>query len=72
MIGKLGDEQSEKGAGEGANAWREDLEGHAGQVHSQGGEDGVLLRLFEKLVRASAPSWNLAPGTDCISRIPRT
>jgi hypothetical protein len=30
-------------------AWREDLEAHAAQVHSQGGEDGVLLRLFEKI-----------------------
>lgn len=29
--------------------WRKDLEAHASQVHSQGGEDGVLLRLFEKI-----------------------
>ena len=49
MIGKRRDEESEKVAGGGANAWREDLEGHAGQVYSQGGEDGVLLRLFEKI-----------------------
>ena len=30
-------------------AWREDLEAHSAQVYSQGGEDGVLLRLFEKV-----------------------
>jgi hypothetical protein len=29
--------------------WQADLERHAAQVHSQGGEDGVLLRLFEKI-----------------------
>jgi hypothetical protein len=34
---------------EGAAAWREDLEAHAESVHSQGGEDGVLLRLFERI-----------------------
>lgn len=34
---------------ESKNAWREDLEAHASSVHSQGGEDGVLLRLFEKI-----------------------
>ncbi len=27
--------------------WRSDLESHAKQVYSQGGEDGVLLRLFD-------------------------
>jgi len=31
------------------SAWQADLEAHAKQVYSQGGEDGVLLRLFEKL-----------------------
>jgi len=31
------------------NAWREDLECHEARVHSQGGEDGVLLRLFERI-----------------------
>ena len=30
-------------------AWRADLEAHAASVHSQGGEDGVLLRLFERI-----------------------
>lgn len=29
--------------------WRADLEAHAASVHSQGGEDGVLLRLFERI-----------------------
>jgi hypothetical protein len=29
--------------------WVDDLGAHAMQVHSQGGEDGVLLRLFEKI-----------------------
>lgn len=29
--------------------WRADLEGAAARVYSQGGEDGVLLRLFEKI-----------------------
>ena len=32
-----------------AGAWRADLEAHAASVHSQGGEDGVLLRLFERI-----------------------
>ena len=31
------------------NRWRADLEAHAASVHSQGGEDGVLLRLFERI-----------------------
>ena len=31
------------------NEWKTDLETHARGVHSQGGEDGVLLRLFEKI-----------------------
>ena len=31
------------------NEWKKDLEAHARGVHSQGGEDGVLLRLFEKI-----------------------
>ena len=31
------------------NRWRADLEAHAAGVHSQGGEDGVLLRLFERI-----------------------
>ena len=31
------------------NAWQADLEAHAAQVYSQGGEDGVLLRLFERI-----------------------
>ena len=30
-------------------AWKRDLEAHAARVHSQGGEDGVLLRLFERV-----------------------
>lgn len=30
-----------------AGRWRADLEAHAARIHSQGGEDGVLLRLFE-------------------------
>lgn len=34
---------------EGGEAWREDLEASRAQVHSQGGEDGVLRRLFEKI-----------------------
>lgn len=29
--------------------WIADLGAHAARVHSQGGEDGVLLRIFEKL-----------------------
>ncbi len=32
-----------------ASEWRRDLEAHARQVYSQGGEDGVLLRLFERI-----------------------
>ena len=35
--------------GRDANTWRADLEGHADRSYSQGGEDGVLLRLFEML-----------------------
>jgi hypothetical protein len=31
------------------NTWRADLEDHAERFYSQGGEDGVLLRLFERL-----------------------
>ncbi len=31
------------------NEWQKDLEAHTRGVHSQGGEDGVLLRLFEKI-----------------------
>lgn len=34
---------------ESSRAWRADLERHASSVYSQGGEDGVLLRLFEKI-----------------------
>jgi hypothetical protein len=29
--------------------WAADLEAHAARVYSQGGEDGVLLRLFERI-----------------------
>jgi Methyltransferase FkbM domain len=29
--------------------WQADLEAHSQSVHSQGGEDGVLLRLFERI-----------------------
>jgi hypothetical protein len=29
--------------------WRADLEAHAEQVYSQGGEDGVLRRIFERI-----------------------
>lgn len=29
--------------------WKTDLEAHTERVYSQGGEDGVLLRLFEKI-----------------------
>ena len=32
-----------------AAAWRADLEAHAARVHSQGGVDGVLLRLFDRI-----------------------
>lgn len=34
---------------ESAEAWRADLEAHASSIYSQGGEDGVLLRLFERI-----------------------
>lgn len=45
---------TEEGAGEReatapGETWRADLEAHAASVHSQGGEDGVLLRLFERI-----------------------
>ena len=33
----------------GVNRWQADLESHAATVYSQGGEDGVLLRLFERI-----------------------
>jgi len=35
--------------GETSEEWKADLEGAAARVYSQGGEDGVLLRLFEKI-----------------------
>ena len=35
--------------------WIADLERHSESVYSQGGEDGVLLRLFEKIGAGRLP-----------------